>query len=137
MLSCRLSQNVLPAYTDATASISAPSGSRSARSTTTRVAPHNCGSSQDPSRASQLHLVPHHATSSRSGTQLATLEDTLLFSRLISGETTPAGETPPTYDAVVDGTAPQGRPPSVVVEEEEERRGRARDPNVRRGPTHD
>ncbi|GAA5986070.1 hypothetical protein JCM10908_006394 [Rhodotorula pacifica] len=132
MLSCRLSQNILPAYTDATASVSAPSGSRSSRNATTRTATHTCGNNNDPSRASHLHLVPHSTNANRATAPLATLEDTLLFSRLISGETTPAGETPPTYDAVIDGTAPQGRPPSVVIEEEEERRGRTRDSSVRR-----
>ncbi|BGP50375.1 hypothetical protein JCM10450v2_006294 [Rhodotorula kratochvilovae] len=142
MLSCRLAQNVLPAYSDASPSLAGPSSStRSLRST--RGA-HDCAAAHAPppptSRANSMHLGIGPSTTHRahngSGAPIATLEQNLLLARLIAGETTPAGETPPTYDAVVDGTAQvgRGRTETVLAVEEEER---GRSSSTRRGGARD
>lgn len=131
MLSCHLSQNVLPAYTDATSSLSG--STRPRRNTiTARTPTHTCGADHG-NRHHGLHINVGGSSSTgrshSSGPPVASLEQNLLFARLISGETTPAGETPPTYEAVVDGTAPEGHAPNEaraqVVATEEEERGRS------------
>ncbi|GAA6000674.1 arrestin family protein [Rhodotorula paludigena] len=143
MLSCRLAQNVLPAYTDATASVSGPSGSGSSNSRSSRNAPrstHECGA-HGPAPSSRPSNIPlglgagsTHRQNAGTAAPVATLEQTLLLARLIAGETTPAGETPPAYAAVVDGTAPQGRgrTETVAAVGEEEERGRSS--STRRAP---
>ncbi|BGP34069.1 hypothetical protein JCM10296v2_005884 [Rhodotorula toruloides] len=131
MLSCHLSQNVLPAYTDATSSLSG--STRPRRNTiTARTPTHTCGADHG-NRHHGLHINVGGSSSTgrshSSGPPVASLEQNLLFARLISGETTPAGEMPPTYEAVVDRTAPEGHAPnegrSEVVATEEEERGRS------------
>ncbi|GAA5859063.1 hypothetical protein JCM8547_003988 [Rhodosporidiobolus lusitaniae] len=154
ILSCRLLQNLLPSYSAATPLISGPSSSssglgsrlgRSSRPTTSSATSHcsHHGPSSSSHHTSGLHLSLNPSSSSRShDPPVATLEQNLLFARLISGETTPAGETPPTYDAVVEGMAPVGVAPvgPVVVEAvrgraeqvgEDEERGRSS--STRRG----
>ncbi|GAA5921978.1 hypothetical protein JCM3775_003447 [Rhodotorula graminis] len=143
MLSCRLAQNILPAYSDATPSLAGPSGSssRSSRNNaSSRGATHDCGASHPPplTRAANMHIGMGSSTTHRSHSStaapIATLEQNLLLARLIAGETTPAGETPPTYDAVVDGTAPLGRGRATeVVEVETEEVERGRSSSTRRG----
>ncbi|GAA5969490.1 hypothetical protein JCM11641_008132 [Rhodosporidiobolus odoratus] len=151
ILSCRLQQNLLPAYSAATPTLS--STSSSSRFTRTRSTTLNtsdtCAHTHPTTATSRLlggagigssgiggvHLTP---SSHRShDAPVATLEQNLLFARLISGETTPAGETPPTYEAVVEGSAPggsagvRGRTEQVVAVAEEEERGRSS--STRRG----
>lgn len=142
MLSCRLAQNVLPAYSDATPSLAGPSGSssRSSRNNTSRGTTHDCGAAHPPplTRAANMHIGMGSSTTHRShsttAAPIATLEQNLLLARLIAGETTPAGETPPTYDAVVDGSAPLGRGRATeVVEVEAEEVERGRSSSTRRG----
>ncbi|GAA6055120.1 hypothetical protein JCM3770_007450 [Rhodotorula araucariae] len=141
MLSCRLAQNVLPAYSDATAGPS--SSSRSLRSPR---ATHDCAAAAAPppsssSRANGMHLglgpSMAHRSHAASGAPIATLEQNLLLARLIAGETTPAGETPPTYDAAVEGTAPagRGRTETVLAVEDDDERGRSS--SRRRGGARD
>ncbi|GAA5897870.1 hypothetical protein JCM6882_005100 [Rhodosporidiobolus microsporus] len=144
ILSCRLQQNLLPAYSAATPSLSGPSSS-SSRSTRSRTntsqshaqdcAHHHPTATSSSLRTSHLPSTLNPAAHRNHDAPVATLEQNLLFARLVSGETTPAGETPPTYDAVVEGTAPAGQAPSrgraeVVVGEEEER---GRSSSTRRG----
>ncbi|GAA6063662.1 hypothetical protein JCM10212_001661 [Sporobolomyces blumeae] len=150
LLSCRCAQNLLPAYTASTATLSSahPSGSGSGASSSILAralrgggaapssAPHEhvCGggpapasatsaahsshplastssSSSTPSRlatatgmgATALHRVAEAVSSSSHPQPVASLEQNLLFARLISGETTPNGETPPTYEEISRG----------------------------------
>ncbi|GAA6043967.1 hypothetical protein JCM8097_004896 [Rhodosporidiobolus ruineniae] len=145
ILSCRLQQNLLPAYSAATPSLTGPSSSRFGRSrTTTSSTPHHDCGHQHPTPSLRngtitAHLNPASRHHNPHEPPVATLEQNLLFARLISGETTPAGETPPTYETVVDGTAPQGAPPPVLVAEplsmvdEEDQRGRGRSRSQARG----
>ncbi|GAA6003870.1 hypothetical protein JCM10207_006445 [Rhodosporidiobolus poonsookiae] len=132
ILSCRLQQNLLPAYSASLPSLSGPSSSRSSRRNQQNQS-HDCSHhhTTTPARTNNLHLSLNPAAHRNHEAPVATLEQNLLFARLISGETTPAGETPPTYDAVVDGTAPQGSPPRVEAVQpvnEDERRGRSSSP---------
>ncbi|GAA5968146.1 hypothetical protein JCM21900_001092 [Sporobolomyces salmonicolor] len=154
ILSCRCSQNFLPAYSASTAVLSAagPSSaasapspsilSRALRPIVSSSAPHDhvCGSATAPSSARAPNVIGiGTASTGRSHSAhpapVATLEQNLLFARLLSGETTPAGDTPPTYDEVAEGRAGQGergRSSTVVVVDEEDERGRSS--STRRAP---
>ncbi|BGP13827.1 hypothetical protein JCM10213v2_001765 [Rhodosporidiobolus nylandii] len=139
ILSCRLQQNLLPAYSAATPTLSGPPSSRFTRSrdSASSNGEHCSHSHPPPSRHNgNLHLALAPSAHRNHDAPVATLEQNLLFARLVSGETTPAGETPPSYGAVVEGAAPQGSPPrgraGVIVEaDEEEERGRSS--STRRG----
>ncbi|GAA5890874.1 hypothetical protein JCM5296_003450 [Sporobolomyces johnsonii] len=155
ILSCRCSQNFLPAYSASTAVLSAAGPSSSASSSAPSIlsralrpivsssAPHDhvCGSAgaSSSARAPNVHLGLGTSSTGRSHSAhvapVATLEQNLLFARLLSGETTPAGETPPTYDEVAEGRGGEdgrGRASAVVVIDEEDERGRSS--STRRAP---
>ncbi|GAA5938881.1 uncharacterized protein JCM15063_004897 [Sporobolomyces koalae] len=175
LLSCRCAQNLLPAYSASSATLStghatsSSSGSSSIISRALRTATgsstphdHTCGtgingaapgsssslttsgttsgSNSMGSRASGIGASVMHPRGSNSSHQhshhgilgvggggahshhqapVASLEQNLLFARLISGETTPNGETPPTYAEVSQSEMTQGesrgRSSGVVV----------------------
>ncbi|GAA5827214.1 hypothetical protein JCM5353_007979 [Sporobolomyces roseus] len=161
LLSCRCAQNLLPAYTASSATLSAgPSGStsgsssiitRAIRTATGTSTPHEhtCGVPQPSTtglRSTGIGATVHRAAASNHHpTPVASLEQNLLFARLISGETTPNGETPPTYQEIsqgdvreVNGNAERGRSRGrsstiVVVDDEELEDGRGRSSSTRRG----
>ncbi|GAA5952135.1 hypothetical protein JCM3765_005206 [Sporobolomyces pararoseus] len=199
LLSCRCAQNLLPAYTASTATLSTGGGGRggfggqpgfSSSSTSgsssiiTRAlrtatggghssssSPHEytCGGGgaamaqqSTASHSANMRATGIGATSSaihrsssssnnnnHHSTPVASLEQNLLFARLISGETTPNGETPPTYQEVSNssnretttsqvqsttgggggGGGGGGRSSTIVVvddDEEDSARGRSR-----------
>lgn len=161
LLSCRCAQNLLPAYTASSATLSAgPSGSnsgsssiitRAIRTATGTSSPHEhtCGAPQPSTsglRSTGIGATVHRAAvSNHHPTPVASLEQNLLFARLISGETTPNGETPPTYQEVsqgdvreVDGNGERGRSRGrsstiVAVDDQELESGRGRSSSTRRG----
>ncbi|GAA5823094.1 hypothetical protein JCM11251_007483 [Rhodosporidiobolus azoricus] len=138
ILSCRLQQNLLPAYSAATPSLSGPSSSRSQRSrtnTSSQAHADTCAHNHPvpASRTSHLPATLNPAAHRNHEAPVATLEQNLLFARLVSGETTPAGETPPTYDTVVDGTNTPNGPGRGRTEAVSEEEGRGRSSSTRRG----
>ncbi|KAK4052432.1 hypothetical protein OIV83_002234 [Microbotryomycetes sp. JL201] len=141
LLSCRVAQNTLPAYTE-----------NSAAASTAGHQASQCEAHQHTSRGLHLHLGAlghsssrHHASSSRPTTASSiattaqgadagpgpsslapmagssstmhhsdpptlTMEQNLLFARLVAGQESPAGEHPPLYkDALHDSTSPPPR----------------------------
>lgn len=114
ILSCRATQNVLPAYS------SAPAGSTGSAFSTFGSIP-DCGfdhstnqpvvGPRGPSTMAALAYTATHGgrSSSTHRSPVTTLEQSLLFARLVAGEETPAGEVPPAYDAVLAIEEAEGR----------------------------
>lgn len=110
VLSCRCTQNTLPEYSYAIpgTSIASPSGTSTTLSSSGNTpahafaAPASCGFNHSSTAlATPIHV---RASAARSLTpapaQLATLEQSLLFARLVAGEETSEGEVPPAYAAI-------------------------------------
>ncbi|KAL8293022.1 hypothetical protein RQP46_000716 [Phenoliferia psychrophenolica] len=109
ILSCRCTQNTLPAYSSVTSNgvIGSPSMGTSSFSTF-GAAPgcgfnHSAPSGAVPAARGTPSSMSNIGRSSSANAQpaIATIEQNLLFARLVAGEETPAGEVPPSYNAVI------------------------------------
>ncbi|KAI5477665.1 arrestin domain protein [Pseudohyphozyma bogoriensis] len=102
ILSCRCTQNILPAYTSSSAA-----GTSRAGSPHVTNGVYDCGFNHATNQVTRgtstaMSLASHVGRSSSAHSQpIATLEQNLLFARLVAGEENSAGEVPPTYDAVL------------------------------------
>lgn len=126
LLSCRCTATILPPYTSPDSGDNSPSvhGSAAAGGSTPFTQPPDCGAHGTPggghhsARAvTPLHLTAQPPTRAPSPGRVhdpptTSIDQTLLFERLVSGQVGTGGEVPPTYR-------------EVAVDEEDEGRGRA------------
>ena len=104
ILSCRCTQNTLPAYSSITPG---GIGSQSPSSYSTFGATPGCSFNHaapalQPVRGTSSSISSiGRSSSANHAPGIATLEQNMLFARLVAGEETPAGEVPPTYQAVI------------------------------------
>ncbi|KAM0749112.1 hypothetical protein T439DRAFT_327607 [Meredithblackwellia eburnea MCA 4105] len=119
ILSCKCTQNVLPAYSTVS---SGPGPSGSASSSGASLSFNNtqdCGFNHltnQPTRGqSTLSYSGVRSSSAHHQPTVTTVEQNMLFARLVAGEETPAGEVPPTYQAVINHDPSAGTEAVVPV----------------------
>lgn len=100
ILSCKCTQNLLPSYSSAQQSINP--------NLTNGPTNHDCGLDHAVgNRPSPLSInMGGSSQNARSASnhpppQIATLEQSMQYARLVAGEETPAGEVPPSYETAV------------------------------------